>query len=142
MVSYTCDQRHDQVVIDFIGAYNEEGEAMLKNMGPNTWDPWKLVSFDKSGDHIVKIKTIKRSCSLSDGQYSIEIGPSPGNTNVQGECGANMGAWAKVIRGTKELVYKEMGACRMNEEVVKRIVVRAGNDKPSITIVKWEDFYK
>lgn len=142
LVTYTCDKNSDQIVVELMGAYNEEGEAMLAKAGPDMWEPWSLVSVDDSTDRITKMKTIKRSCILSDGKYSIEIGPEPWNTNIQGECGAYVGAWTRIKRGNKQLVRAVMGACRMDEKVVKRVVVKAGKSEPLIKVIEWADFYK
>ena len=142
LVIYKCDKKNDYVMVEFKGAYNEEGEAMIKEKTADMWDPWSLVSPDKSGQHIGKRQTIKKICTLSDGKYTVEIGPSPGNTDTLGECGAQMNAWTRIKREGKQIIHQKMGSCSTKDKIVNKIVIKAGQREPLISSMDWFDFYK
>lgn len=100
LVGYQCDQRADRLVLTYGAAANGAGQSMLESRTDHQWDPWTLVQM-KDEDNIKSTVTVRRSCKLSDGVYSIELGPIPGNMNIQRRCGAWISAWASVHKGTK-----------------------------------------
>lgn len=145
LVGYSCDTKANTITITYQGAYNEAGEAMIKTKGPQQWDPGELIESMKDVDHIGSLKTIKRKCKLRDGVYTITIGPVPGNTNIQGECGSWTTAWAEVRRGSKVILpHRNFEAwCDDSQTpVITKIIIKAGNDKPIIKTIPWNDFYK
>ena len=53
LLSYTCDQKADQIVLDMQSASDEAGAALIKNQGPNAWDPWSLLATGGRGGELV-----------------------------------------------------------------------------------------
>src|SRR5262249_10880848 len=93
LVGYQCDREKDRIVISYRGAYNEDGEAMVQSKGPDEWEPESLIESMRDDDHIGELETIHRTCKLKDGVYTVSLGTSPGNFNIQGRCGAHFSAW-------------------------------------------------
>ncbi len=88
LVGYECDEKANAVILTYTGARNGAGKKMMKNKGPQQWDPWSLIVKDKKNrNYIGSHKTVNSQCKLSDGIYEITIGPLPGNANLQGMCG-------------------------------------------------------
>ena len=99
----------------------------------------------KDDDHIGSTKTVHGRCKLADGVYKITIGPSPGNFNIQGSCGAFVSAWAEVRRGSRVLLPRYMfeADCHdMETPITTEIIIKAGNRKPIFRTVPWGDFYR
>lgn len=145
LLGYECDEKADTVILTYRGGLNEAGKMMMKNKGPRQWDPWKLIVKDKKKNFIASHKTAHGQCKLSDGVYGIAIGPLPGNANLQGMCGGFMSAWAEVRRDSKIVLPRhefEFGDCHVTQPVTTRITIQAGNEKPVIEKVPWDDFYK
>lgn len=145
MVGYECDTKSNIITISFQGAYNEDGEEMIKQKSSRQWTPDELVGSMKDADHIGSLKTIKRKCKLKDGTYTIKIGPAPGNTNVQGRCGAWITAWAEVRHGSKVVLprrYFEAWCDDSQTPVITSIIIKAGKKKPIIKTVSQDEFYK
>ena len=144
LVGYTCDNKNDQLLLTYDGAYNEDGEAMLKNKRKTQWDPWTLVTI-KDDDYIGHLKTVHGKCRLSDGTYDIVISPSPGNFNVQGRCGAWMTAGAIVKKG-KRTIYSisrfDSDCHDMDSPITTKVTIRVGHAEPEVSTIKWENFYK
>ncbi|MBN1473376.1 MAG: hypothetical protein JW914_02060 [Syntrophaceae bacterium] len=145
LVGYKCNKISNSITISYLGAYNEAGEEMMKNKGPQQWDPWELIATMKDEDHIGSLKTIKRNCILNDGTYTITIGPSPGSLNIQGACGGWIRAWAEVKRDSKVILpqyYFEAWCSDTQTPVTTAITIKAGKNKPIIKTIPWDEFYK
>jgi len=144
-VGCESDLASDTITITYQGAFNEAGKEMLRNKKPHQWYLGDLIESMEDKDHIGTLKTIKRRCKLSDGTYSIAIGPVPGNVNVQGKCGAWITAWVEIRRGSTTILPLRgfETACDDTETpVVTSIVSRAGEKKPIIKTVPHDEFYK
>jgi hypothetical protein len=81
LVGYDCDHRADRLVVTYDAAANSGGEAMMRNKTNFQWDPYCLITM-ADYDHIKDVQVIKRTCKLSDGNYSISLRPVPGNFNI------------------------------------------------------------
>lgn len=144
LVGYICDKKNDQLLLTYDGAYNEAGEEMVASKRPTQWDPWRLV-IAKDDDHIGSLIPIRRICRLSDGIYQVTILPSPGNFNVQGRCGAWMTASAEVKKARKLVhrVHRFESDCHdMDTPITTRVTIKPIVEKPEVTTVSWEEFYK
>lgn len=136
-----CSKTGDYVAVNYLGAYNEEGKAMVQRLGEDGIDPWKLVVI--ADDHISEMKTLTKQCSLSDGIYIVDIGPLPGNGNIQGRCGAQMSAWMRIHKDDTPLLRTGFeGDCFADYPVTTRVLWRAGAEKAEITEVAHDEFYK
>ena len=146
LVGYECDEKANAVILTYVGALNEAGKKMMKDKGPQQWDPWSLIVKDKKNrNYIGSHKTVNSQCKLSDGIYEITIGPLPGNSNLQGKCGGFMSAWAEVRRGSDIILPRHMfefGDCHVAEPVTTEIIIEAGGKEPVIQKVPWDEFYK
>jgi hypothetical protein len=141
-INYTCDSNEDKIVIEFKGAYNENGKSLISNKGPDGWDPWELVIIGKDGKTIIKELTVIRKCKLSDGEYLVEIGPNPANNNTSGLDGLVMTAWVAVTKNNHIITKKYMGSWKVEGPVMTKVVIRGKSNKPKIYYTSSDDFYK
>jgi len=145
LVGYDCDQKSDRLVISYKGAYNEAGQSMLEEKLSTEWAPESLIASMKDDDHIGELKIIKATCKLKHFTYQLRIGPTPGNFNIQGKCGAVVTAWVEVLKGGKVVLprYELEGACHTSEvPVTTEIVFFPRLAKPRFKKVSQEDFIK
>jgi hypothetical protein len=132
LVGFECDQNADRLTVRYRGAYNEEGESMVQRKSSTEWQPGRLIASMKDDDHIGELRTIRASCKLRHAVYQLRIGPTPGNFNIQGRCGASIAAWVEVRRG-KEVVlprYELEGDCHDAEAPVTTEIVFSGPSAP------------
>ena len=143
-VGYTCDQANDRLVIHYKGAYNDEGEAMRESKLDTEWEPDSLIASMKDDDHIGKLKTITRTCKLKHANYRLRLGPTPGNFNIQGRCGANIAAWVEVRRGLKLVLprYELEGDCHDSSAPVTTEIVFTNAPPPAFIRVPRSDFIR
>jgi hypothetical protein len=137
LVGYECAPAQHRLTISY---RRDEGAAAGDMSGFQEWDPWTLVSI--GSDKIDSLRTIHRTCRTGRRVYALAIGPSPGNWNLQGSCGAAMGAWTSVRRDGK-LVLPRLefeGECHSELPVVTRIEFVDGAE-PGITKVPYDEFY-
>lgn len=144
LARYECDQAADTLLISYVGAYNEEGDTLLAKAGENEWNPWKLleVQDDDKGTRVTGIKSIERSCKLSDGVYEVVISGEPGNINILGRCGSQATASVKITKD-KNSVYSGSfeGDCHSDAPVTTKI--KAGpNNLLKITTTPKNEFFK
>ena len=141
-IKYDCNQNEDLVQVQLMGAYDEEGEALRSNSDENTWSPWELVGDGGTGRYIKSTRTINKSCTLSDGAYSVEIGPKPCNYDTQGRNGAKMMAWAEISKNGEQLAYVNFGACGVVDvTVTTKLSVKPGHE-PTIERKPGKDYFK
>ncbi len=74
------------------------------------------------------------------------MGPSPGNTNPQGRCGASMGAWATIRKPRGELFRAGFGSdCALMDDpsglITTKVVWRVGVPEPEVHEVPAEEFF-
>jgi len=144
LVGYVCDSEADELRITYDGAYNEEGRTLSATRTATQWDPWELTEA-KDEDHIGTLKTVRASCRLTDGVYTVEITPSPGNMNVQRRCGATITASARVFKGERQVysIARFDNTCfDMDSPVVTRVLFGPKWAVPDVTSVSWSEFYK
>jgi hypothetical protein len=144
LVSYECDQDANRIVITYRGAYNEEGENLVRFKSDDQWEPGQLIKSMIDDDHIGELETIHRTCRLADGEYSISIGPSPGNMNIQGRCGAQLSAWVEIERESTKLLRRHHfeGDCHMGAPVLTKVEVQGGKPEPLLSYTPYNEFYR
>lgn len=143
LVGYECNKANDELVITYDAAANSAGEAMHNSKSSNQWDPWDLVTMKEDENHLgsyylVAPRTIVRKCRLSDGLYTVRLGPQPGNFNMEGRCGVWMSAWAEVKRGKKSIYAQsdfeiDVGCMYDQGEIITRISIRPKQGTPKLT---------
>jgi len=137
LVGYQCNSESDLLVLTYDAAANGAGQSMLKAKTEHQWDPWTLIRM-RDDDNIESTMTVQRTCKLSDGVYSIELGPVPGNMNIQGHCGAWISAWAEVRRGTRVIYPRSdfesgVGCFFADGEITTRIEISPRRSKHKAT---------
>ena len=125
LVKYKCNIEEDNISIDYVAAFNNEGRKLVDNKGDNDWDPWDLVEIQDS--RVVAYKEIHRTCNLSDYSYNIVISGSTYNSNLLGMCAANVTASIN-ISTNKSSIYKGIfeGRCLTDQPVITNIVISTG----------------
>jgi hypothetical protein len=137
LVGYQCNQKSNLLVLTYDAAANGAGQSMLEAKTDHQWDPWTLVRMQDE-DNIGSTLTVRRTCKLSDGVYSIALGPIPGNMNIQRRCGAWMSAWAEVRLG-KRVIYpptdfeSDVGCSFIGGEVTTRVEIAPRRAKHNLT---------
>ncbi len=128
LIRYTCDLQHDQLIISYVGAYNEAGKALVDSKGENAWEPSELVEIN--GERIVKLKNVKRQCHLTDGIYEVTISSSPYTGNINGHCGALSAIPAKLeIAREGRVIFDQTleGSCMDTESrIITEVSLAAG----------------
>lgn len=145
LVGFTCDQSLDRLTVRYKGEYNEAGIAMQEEKTATEWSPDSLIASMKDDDHIGELKTIEAICKLRHATYQVRIGPTPGNFNVQGRCGAIVTAWVQVRKGRRVILprYELEGDCHDTESpVTTEIIFAAHSVGPVFKKVSQEDFFR
>jgi hypothetical protein len=145
LVGIKCNTQTDRLIVYYVGAYNEEGEALIARKNGNEWTPGELIVSMQDDDHIGELKTIVRSCELSQGEYEIHIGPSPGNMNIQGQCGAQLSAWVEIRLYGEVLVPRrdfEPWCHDLDGEVLTRVTIDSVSKNPRFTTIKYDEFFR
>ena len=140
LVRYSCDTNHDSIVIEYLGAYNEEGEALNRNAGKDDW-PRPPSRATGLGD----ASPLVRHCQLSNGQYTYEVkGVPEGQTNFMGRCGAWSSAKVRIVKGQQVIVEQQLddNCYHPDAPVITKIVVNAKNNTPTITKLLPDAFFK
>lgn len=143
LVGFTCDREANRLVIHYRGAYNEDGKAMLQRKSRTQWAPSELIASMKDDDHIGSLRTVQRTCRLKGANYTVHIGPTPGNSNIQGSCGANTSAWVEVRQNGRVVLppYELEGDCHdLDAPVTTEIAFAGKGGKPIFKKVHSDEF--
>jgi hypothetical protein len=134
LVGFTCDREANRLVIHYRGAYNEDGKAMLQRKSRTEWEPRELIASMKDDDHIGSLRTVQRTCRLKGANYTVRIGSTPGNWNIQGSCGAATSAWVEVRENGRVVLphYELSGDCHDFEAPITTRIAFTGNGGKSI----------
>jgi hypothetical protein len=137
LVGYRCDPASDRLVLTYDAAANGAGQTMLEAKTGTQWDPWSLTRASDE-DHIGSTSTVRASCKLSAGTYSVELGPIPGNTNIQRRCGAWISAWAEVRLGDQVIFPRTnfesgVGCSFDSGEITTRVEIAPGRPEHKFT---------
>jgi hypothetical protein len=146
VVRYRCDTKADLLVISYDGAYNEAGERLVRNKGPNDWIPSDLIKADRRKEVRTGSRTISKQCRLSNGVYLVEMTGRYSNAHPAQYCGG-FETVALVIRKDKTMLFNqafEEGGCGSDSEldVVTEVSISPSSLTPAIRTVRNDDFYK
>lgn len=144
IVSYICDGKNDRLVVEYRGAYNEAGEELIAHKGDNAWNPADLRGWTPSDRRFSSSKTIRRNCQLSDAKYILKINPVPNDfRNIQGKCGDWETVRVNILKRGKSLIKSqfESDCYDTATPVITKIIVEAGQNRPRVTRVNWDEFY-
>ena len=143
LVGFTCDKEANRLVIHYRGAYNEDGKAMLQRKSRTEWGPGELIASMRDDDHIGSLRTVQRMCRLKGANYTIRIGATPGNWNIQGSCGATTSAWVEVRQNGRVVLppYELQGDCHDSEApITTQIAFNGKGGKPIFKKVLPDEF--
>lgn len=142
LIRYECNQQNNTVSVEYVGAYNEDGKTLFANKTENDWNPWDLIVVSKNS-HVEKIKTIRKTCKLTDGMYKISIRPSPCNSNLLGMDGGMMMAGATISKQNNVLISGSFGACQIHDEemLTTKISIRSGNKSPIVEHMPAKEYF-
>lgn len=85
LVGVKCNPLTDRLIVYYVGAYNDYGEAMTRAKTPNEFSPWDLTQplereVDEKGriswDRVLRVT---RNCQLTHGNYTVRLGARGGN---------------------------------------------------------------
>lgn len=136
-----CATKDDFVAVHYVAADGAQDRALSQLPGAERIDPWTLV--EVKDDQIVDQHSATKECTLSDGTYTITIGATPGNYNVQGGCGGHMSASANIYKDKHIIAGTEFeaGNCWDTETPVRtRVLWRVGAKEAEITETPYDDF--
>ncbi len=137
LVGYQCDKQSDRLVLTYDAAANGTGQSMAEAKTNTQWDPLTLVQM-RDDDNIASTTTVRATCKLSAGVYSIALGPIPGNMNIQRRCGGWISAWAEVRLGRKVIFPRTdfesgVGCFYADGEITTRVEIAPGRADHKIT---------
>ncbi|MDI9240400.1 hypothetical protein QLQ15_15950 [Lysobacter sp. LF1] len=142
VLGYRCDTAADRLVVYYRNA-DDIGESAHATEGNIEWDTADLIASMADEDHIGELTTVTGTCALAHATYAIRLGPTPGNFNVQGRCGAVITGWAEVSRGNEAvLAHHEMeGDCHDTTTPITTNIVIAKDRPPVVTAVPADVFF-
>ncbi|MDR0672937.1 MAG: hypothetical protein LBF93_04580 [Zoogloeaceae bacterium] len=126
---FDCQSGRDRLILTYDETVNGTRGEIAENARAAEWALWELVSHDEK-DFIRDMRKGAGTCSLSDGEYRIEIYPNPGNANFQGKCGVWMGARAKVEKDGRTLFDEDFdNSCQqIGSPIIRRVLIRPGKE--------------
>ncbi len=139
LVGYRCDRHADRLLLTYDAAIYGGGQSIEAAKLKTQWDPWDLVEI-ADDDNIKATRTIKANCTLSGGTYDIQLGPIPGNVNLNRRCGRWISAWAEVRLG-KRTIYPRanfesgVGCFYLDGTIITRVEIISGRSEPTVTIL-------
>jgi hypothetical protein len=145
IIRYRCEPKANRLIVTYEGAYNEEGELLIRNKGADAWDPWELLRTDKKKEQIIGAKTIKKQCALADGKYIVAISGIYENSNPAGHCGAHVTAKVVILKAQRNVYATPFeGSCDeiFSSTVTTEVVVTGNSMPPQIKEVSGNDFYR
>ncbi|MHB1186182.1 hypothetical protein [Thiobacillus sp.] len=145
LVKYNCDQSGDRIIVTHIGAYDEEGKALISKKDQNSWDPGELRGMQPTDKRFGAPKTIIRTCRLSDGLYTFRLRAMPENfKNITGQCGDWETASVVVLRNDRELVHVQLDQSCYNWKapVITSIQIHARQEKPILATKSADEFFR
>lgn len=139
VVPYTCDPSHDRLTIKHFGAYNEDGEALLKeHAGPeNLFRP--AGPEDTAGEDW----RVVRRCKLSAGVIEIEMTPGiKMSSDGNGECGAWSTPRIRISLRGETLLSRLLEEWCHFDGVISEIVVDGASLQVDVSIKSSSDYYQ
>src|SRR5688572_6435124 len=77
LLRYRCKPTQHHIEIEYVGAYNEDGERLFSSRTSDDVNPWELIVMEKGNDPkmIAQVKSIERRCVLGGEEFQIALGP-------------------------------------------------------------------
>lgn len=130
VVSFECDQAANRLIIDHKGAYNEDGDLLVKGIGDDQWNIRTLM-IDPDAEGVPRgTQKIERSCKLQGSSYDVTI-----SGITWGRYGQDESAHI-TIRADKTTLFDSdlQGSPFLDPNpVISRIVVSIDGGKPHVS---------
>jgi hypothetical protein len=109
----------------------------------DSWNFWELVKTDDSNKGIIGLRSIEKTCILSEQTYSILFRPIPGHSNLFGRCGSFITAAVAIKKIGKVIEDPQFETdCQdTHSPLIIRLVIEAEGKSPHIETTSWHDFY-
>ena len=145
LVRYQCNKTENFLSISYLGAADEEGEALLASAGSDDWNTRNLLEInDNVWGTVTGIKSEERSCQLTDNLYHVVVSGNADNWNLSGRCGTHVSAAIHITQNGKS-IYKGTfeGHCEheMYRPVLTNIKIVPGKP-PQLTEVSQDEFFQ
>lgn len=143
LLRYSCDSQTGLLQIEYLGAYNEEGNSLVMRKTENDVNPWDLVVIGNDPRYVVRTNTVEKHCRLRTTVYFVELGALPCNFDLHGMNGGMMQAYARIRRGNFEISKEVFGSCSvLNERVTTKVELLAGHKLPVVTRKAAREYFK
>ena len=128
LLRYRCEPSLQRIEVEYVGAYNEEGQRLFSSRTPDDVNLRELVVMEEGDEPkmITQLKSVEKRCVLQGEEFQIELGPDPCNYNVQGRNGGMMMGYAQVRSRGRVVAKTTFGACTIKGFVRTKLVVRSG----------------
>jgi hypothetical protein len=133
------------LIVKYEGAYDENGEKLLRNKGPNAWDPWDLLRTDLKNERIIGVKTVRKQCTLADGPYDVAITGVYENPIPSQRCGSHVTVEVIIQKGERKIyagTFEDGCAYTFKSDVVTEVLVTPKSLNPQVKKVHGNEFYK
>jgi hypothetical protein len=121
-----CDVAAHELVV-----FYEPGEAGKPYGGPadHVVQLYDLLEVDAASDRVTDTREAHFECRLGNDLLDVALSPVPGNANLQGSCGGELGGMLDVSRDGVAVVDDfefEPGECHSREAYTWKFVLEAG----------------
>ena len=136
-VSFQCDQAANRLVIEHHGAFNEDGDRLVKDLRQNEWNIRTFLPRDKGGT-AETWKTVERSCKLRGGVYEVTI-----SGVAWDKYGGDQSAHITIIKGKATLFDGDLDGSPFSgwSPIVTCIVVSDETVKPQVSTTAVDGFW-
>lgn len=124
-----CDTSKSELTVTFSRAWNEEGEAIIANLGPRDINPRSLINFSQgtSGKYQITKKVDQRVCRIGGQNYTVEFSSfTAPHFHPEGFCATRIGAKAIVKLHGKVVAVAGIDACTEEGSVIKSMRLTPG----------------
>lgn len=132
-------QAHAQYGRAWVRCDAQAGELVVHYQPGDVGEPWAgasdhtvdfhdLLDLDERQVQVEGTRESAFDCRLGDDALHVVLSPVPGNANLLGSCGGDVGGMVAVSRGDVAVIDDfefEPGECHEREEFVAKLVLRA-----------------
>lgn len=140
-IHYSCNAKAGMVRIDYVGAYNERGEAISAQKDPDTWSTDELLRIPAAPP--IPSNTVRRHCAVDEkNEFLVDI-TAITSGNQQGECGTHTQVRATVWApfNTEPTQIEFAPSCRSDSIVTTSVEFSAESKKWQLEQMLASDFY-
>ena len=145
LITYKCDAEADIIEITNSLLKNGQGANFKYSDEDGTYSPWDLVEIAQKSDatRIIRTNKLIKVCTLSSGEYTVEIEPQVFNKDLAGRCGASISGAVTILHNGIELLERTAfeDYCHGNAPIITRITVFGKNIEYKIKRIAKYKFY-